>query len=102
MTQDEIILELQTLLDQHLRGLRGYIDQEPYKGDFFHLFRDAYRNGYFERSSSPLLTGDALRDILVERWYDADEAANKNRDQLMDQLFTKWDQWRYTWDHYEG
>lgn len=101
MTQENIIEEVLNLLNMHLTGLRGYIGQEPYKGDFFRLFREAHRNHYFDTSSSPRLTGDAFRDILVARWFDDDESLNEKRTKLMELLFTKWDEWRYAWDHHD-
>lgn len=101
MTQQDIIRELHELLDMHLKGTRGYIGQEPYKGDFFKLFQEAYRSGFIEPSSSPRLTGDALRETLGTRWFDDDESLNKKRTELLDLLFTKWDEWRYAWDHHD-
>ena len=102
MTQEEIIERLIELLDQHLKDVRGYIGQEPYKGDFFKLFKEAYRNRYFDVQADPLLTGDSLRDIVVARWFTGEDAEDERRQQLMDQLFPKWDEWRYAWDHYEN
>lgn len=101
MTQEEIIRQVHELLDMHLKGTRGYIGQEPYKSDFFRLFREAHRNDYIELSSSPRLTGDAFRDILVARWFDDNETLNERRTELIDLLFTKWDEWHYAWVHYD-
>jgi hypothetical protein len=101
MTQEEIIQKVLEYLDQHLRGGRGYIGQEPYKGDFFALFKEAFRNGYFEVSPRPLLTGDAFRDVLVARWFTENEEDNEKRTRLMEQLFSRWDEWRYAWKHYD-
>ncbi len=100
MTPEKIIEEIIDCLDSHLKGGRGYIGQEPYKGDFFKLFKEAYRNGYFEDSTSQRLTGDALRDILKERWLKED-GKNDERMKLMERLFTMWNEWRYAWDHYD-
>ncbi len=101
MTQEKIINEFHQLLDMHLKGTLGYIGQEPYKGDFFKLFKEAYRNNYFDASSHPRLTGDALRDVLVDRWLSrTNEKENKRKRELMEQLLLKWDEWRYAWDHY--
>lgn len=72
--------------------------QEPYKGDFFRLFREAYRNGYCDVSSSPRLTADRLRDILIARCTSGNE---QQRDKLIEQLCDMWDEWRYARDHYE-
>lgn len=99
MTQEEIIQHLHELLDLHLKLIRGYVGQEPYKGNFFRLFMEAYRNGYFERSSRPLLTGDALRVIIQARWLTGDKARDEEKLSLMEQLLLKWDEWRYALDH---
>ncbi len=102
MTQEEIIVHLIDYLDQHLRDVRGAIDQEPYKGDFFTLFKEAYKNDYFDVQAYPRLTGDSLRDYVVARWFMGDDAEDERRQILMDQLFPKWDEWRYAWDHYDN
>lgn len=101
MTQEEIIERLIAYLDQHLKDVRGYIGQEPYKGDFFKLFKEAHRNGYFDERAHPRLTGDSLSEIVVTRWFTGEEAEDKKREHLMHQLFPKWDEWRYAWNHYE-
>lgn len=101
MTQEQIIDTVITYLDQHLKDVRGYMGQEPYKGDFFKLFKEAYRNRYFHPSSRPRLTGDAFRDILLARWNAGGDSKKQERQKLMDQLFAKWDEWRYAWDHYD-
>ena len=100
MTQEEIIQQVQKLLDLHLKRVSGYIGQEPYKGDFFKLFREAYHNHYFDVLSSPRLTGDAFRDVLVARWFDDNENLNTQRTNLMNLLFAMWDEWRYAWDNH--
>jgi len=97
MTQEEIIEKIITYLDQHFKNTRGAISQEPYKGDFFDLFREAYRNGYFDPSSRPRLTGDALSDILAGRWLTGDEG-DKGKCDWMHKLLPKWDEWWYAWD----
>ena len=101
MTQDEIIERIIVYLDQHLKGGRGYVGQEPYKGDFFKLFKEAYRNNFFDVSSRPRLTGDSLSDIVVTRWFTGDEVEDDKRRHFMEQIFPKWDEWRYAWNHYE-
>ena len=102
MNQEEIISTALTYLKEHLdkNGMRGHMDQEPYKGDFFRLFKEAYINNYFDSSSSPLLTGDALRDALVARWFDDNRDDEKT--ELLTQLVNKWDAWRYAWDNYNN
>ena len=66
MTQEEIITRLIERLDFHLDN--GWPVHQDYKNYIFKLFREAYDSGYCEHPSSPLLTGDALRDILQDRW----------------------------------
>ena len=100
MTQDEIINQIVEYLDQHLRGARGAMSQEPYKGDFFKLFEEAYRGGYFDVTSSPRLTGDALSDVIVTRWFTGAEIEDKNREKLMHRLLPMWDEWRYALDRH--
>ena len=100
MTQKQIIDEVITHLDLHLKDVLGYIGQEPYKGDFFKLFKEAYREGYFQPSSNPRLTGDAFRIILLDRWNTGGDNKKQERQKLMEQLFARWDEWRYAWDHY--
>ncbi len=97
MSQQEIIKDLHDLLDSHLKGGREYIGPEPYIGDFFKLFREAYQNHYFDVSSNPRLTGDALRDILRTRWFKQD-GKDDQRLKLMEDLLRRWDEWRYAWD----
>ena len=98
MTQEEIIKALIVLLDAHLTGLRGSMQQEPYKGGFFELFALARRIGYFEPPSSPLLTAGSLRDILVYRWF-ADDGQDDERKELLDQLLSLWREWHYALNH---
>jgi hypothetical protein len=98
MNEKEIISEVQELLELHRKKVLGYMGQEPYKGDFFNLFKSAYKGGFFYESSSPRLTGDAFRDILVTRWLSGDSNSDAIKEELMDQLFTMWDEWRYAWD----
>ncbi len=99
MTQDEIINHIIVYLNGHLNGTRGGIGETIYKGDFFKLFKEAYHNGYFDESSRAGLRGDALRDIIVERWFTGDDAKDEKRWELMSQFSAMWDEWRYAWDH---
>lgn len=100
MTQEEIVRELVNYLEQHLSGVRGSMDQEPYKGDFFRLFKEAFQQGYFD-SGRPILTAGALIDILATRWLTGD-SQDELKEELIDSLYTKWAEWRYAWEHYES
>ena len=99
MTGEEIIEKLQGRLHGHLKGYLGYLGQEPYKNDFFRLFREAYDGKFFDATARPRLTGDALRDLLEVRWIEAmdDEEAERAR-AIMEDLLRRWDEWRYAWD----
>ncbi|HEU0048476.1 MAG: hypothetical protein E6J54_04305 [Deltaproteobacteria bacterium] len=99
MTQNEIIDTLVEYLDQHLKEIRGHIGRDPYKGDIFKLFADAYRSGYFDDSSRPGLGADALCDILQVRWL-ANREHEEKRKHLLDQLLPMWREWQYGWDKY--
>src|SRR5687767_11936518 len=98
MTQDEIIAGLHKLLDQHLKGMRGGIGERQYKSDFFTAFRNAYDEGHCDESTSPRLTGDALRQRLMARWFDPVQSQNVKRAALLDEFLRMWDEWRYAWD----
>ncbi len=101
MTQEEIIQTLLEYLNQTLKGGLGYIGHDPYKSDFFALFREAYLNNYFDVSAHPRLTGDWLNAHLAERWHTEDEDENKKKRELMSVLFSWWDEWRYAWDRHD-
>ena len=95
----EIKTELQNLLDQHLKGHLGYIGQKSYKDNFFALFRRAYEAGYLELGEGPLLTEDALRDSLTERWIsDLDESESVKAKELLEDLLRRWGEWAYALD----
>ena len=100
MKQEDIIKEVQKLLELHFLGTLGYMGQEPYKGDFFKLFKEAYQAGFCDTSSNQTLTGDAFRSILVARWFSGDKNDDAKKEKLLDQLFSMWDEWRYAWDNY--
>src|SRR4030095_12090451 len=97
MTQEEILKDLIDRLAVHLHGASTH--QEPYGRNIFELFKEAHTNGYFEHTSHPLLTGDAILVTLEERWINlqGEEEAKKRRD-LAYRVVTMWDDWRYAWD----
>ncbi len=101
MTQEEIIEDVLKFL-KFIHG-GAYMGQEPYKTELFALFKKTYENGYFEYSSKPLLTGDALAEILVVRWANEEEGEeeSKKRLSLIQRLTPMWDEWRYAWDKYD-
>lgn len=108
----ERVFDLLTLHDGVLN-----IRQEPYKGDFFGVFDDAYRSGFCRRGQSerfdekteelvlckqqrPRITGDAIRQYVHERgWLDVDETSYKRRYAYLDQVANWWDEWAYAYKH---
>jgi len=74
MNPNEILTKIDTYLEQHLEpnAIRGSIHQDPYKSDFFNFCVEAHRHGYFDYSSNPRLTGDAMKDHFWEKWGDLD------------------------------
>ena len=102
MTGEEIIRRIQEYLEQHRQGTRGHITQDPYKEDIFKLFREAYEGGYFNIGSNPRLTGDAIRDILNERWIKSLEMQDRMAAaDILERLLSMWSEWKYAWDKYQ-
>jgi hypothetical protein len=99
MTQEDILNDLIGRLGVHLHGASTH--QEPYRGDIFELFKEAHNEGYFEGTSHPLLTGDAILVTLEKRWINLEgkEEAKKRRD-VAHKVLTMWDDWRYAWDNH--
>lgn len=94
MTGQEILTAIGKLLDVHLK-LGGSIHQEPYKGDFFKLFVDAYKNDYFRVSAHPRLTGDAIHDYFVENICAEENDYNDRKLKLLDDVLIMWREWFY-------
>jgi hypothetical protein len=81
------IEELDGLLTEHVDGSRGYIHQEPYKGDIFQLFAGCMKG--------TAISGDELVRRLREKggYEDGTEAS-----ELLMEIRRMWDEWRYAWD----
>lgn len=94
MTGKEILTGMDKLLDFHLK-LGGSIHQEPYKGDFYKLFVDAYKNDYFRVSAHPRLTGDAIHDYFVENICAEENDYNDRKLKLLDNVLIMWREWYY-------
>ena len=99
MDREKIIESLLNLLKFHFKG-GASVHQEPYKGEFFKLFKEAYHNRYFE-NGHPILTGDSLADVIATRWHTGDEKDDELKRVFAWKFLAIWDQWRYAWDHYE-
>lgn len=121
MSQEEILNKIIKLLQGHL-GVddycvnRGPIRHHPYKSDFFELFCEAYNNKYFDYSSGPSLTGDAIANRLLEELtvffeelinksndnnkikQQKKELLKQQKDKLLKDFLYQWDEWRYVLD----
>lgn len=99
MTHSEIVDALIQYLRETREGrVRGIMGQEPYKGDFFRIFSLAYRQGLTSHETAPshqLLTGDALRQTIIERAPDLAQGGNE-----LSSLISLWHEWCYAWDNY--
>jgi hypothetical protein len=66
MTKEQIIAAIIDCLDHQLCSAMGHMQDKYYKGEFFHLFAEAYNHGFMADKS---LTGSSLWDIIGERWF---------------------------------
>ena len=96
MQSDEILDALEEYLGQYVGGTRGYAWQDPYRGDLFKLFLQAYKQGYVSSAGPAPLTGSAIRDALSTRFQPVDPP----QDQLdfLEQIAILWDAWGYALD----
>ncbi len=104
MDYEQIIQKVQSLLELHIKQ-DAYIGQEPYKGDFFKVFKEAYRGGYCDsdraRPPGQLLTADALTEVINTRWESKSDHEEKRKQKVLGTLNTMWQEWIYAWDHYD-
>jgi hypothetical protein len=75
-------------LNQHLSGMRGIMQQEPYKGDFFNLFKSCYLNQEIQPS-------DAFRDVVFQKL----NGEELKKEEIMDSFAVMWDEWKYSIDN---
>jgi hypothetical protein len=101
VTREEIIDRFIKLLDLHFDGVRGAFVQEPNRGDFFALFKEAYHEGFQGRGEHGTLRADDLAEIIAARPAVRDKTENEDNAKLMYQIFMAWDEWRYAWDRHE-
>ena len=98
MTRDDIISGFNTLLDDHVVWRRGHWDHKSYKLAFFRLFRAAYEEGFFRLRGRYALTGERLRDEIIETYITMASPKNTYKLGLLQQMCIEWDAWRYAWD----
>ena len=99
MQSEEILDALEEYLGQYVGHTRGLAWQEPYRGDLFKLFLQAYKQGYVQSAGPAPLTGSAIRDELLARSH----PTNPPQDQrdFLDQIVILWDAWGYALDRYQ-
>lgn len=98
MTRDDIVTGFHELLDDHVIWRRGHWDHKSYKLAFFKLFRVAYETGFFRIRGRYALTGERLKEEVIERFITISNAKNVYKLGLLEQMTAEWDAWRYAWD----
>ena len=96
MTKEQIITGLIDCLEQQLHSGMGHMQEKYYKGEFFHLFTEAYNHGFIADKS---LTGSSLWDIIGERWIPPAMEQETAQIKLLYDLLNCWNEWQYAWDH---
>jgi hypothetical protein len=96
MTKEQIIAGIIDCLDHQLCSAMGHMQDKYYKGEFFHLFAEAYNHGFMADKS---LTGSSLWDIIGERWIPPDMEKETTQIKLLYELLNCWHEWQYAWDH---
>lgn len=98
MTRDDIVGEFNRLLDDHVVWRRGHWDHRSYKLAFFKLFRAAYEGGFFRLRGRHALTGERIREEIIEGHITMASPKNTYKLGLLQQMAAEWDAWRYAWD----
>lgn len=98
MTRDDIIEGFNRLLDDHVVWRRGHWDHRAYKVAFFRRFREAYDAGFFRIRGRYAVTGQRLRDEIIERHITISNPKNIYKLGLLEQMVAEWDAWRFAWD----
>jgi hypothetical protein len=99
MESDVILDALEEYLRQYVGGTHGLAWQEPYKGDLFKLFLQAYKRGYVQSAGPAPLIGSAIRDELVARYQP--ESPSPAQLAFLEQIVILWDAWSYALDRYQ-
>lgn len=99
MQSEEILDALEEYLRQYSGRTRGLAWQEPYKGDLFKLFIQAYTQGYVQSTGPAPLLGSAIREEFMVRYKPA--SPSPEQPGFLDQIVILWDAWSYTLDRYQ-
>jgi hypothetical protein len=98
MTRDDIVAEFNRLLDDHVVWRRGHWDHRSYKLAFFRLFRTAYEEGFFRLRGRYALSGERVREEIIEIHITMVSPKNTYKLGLLQQMCIEWEAWRYAWD----
>jgi hypothetical protein len=101
MESEEILDALEEYLRQYVGRTRGLAWQDPYKGDLWKLFMQAYKQGYAHATAPAPLTGSSIREELLARYQP--EPPSQEQLEFLEQIVILWDAWSYALDrHREG
>jgi hypothetical protein len=99
MQSEEILDALEEYLGQYVGGTRKLAWEDPYRGDLFKFFLQAYKQGYAQSASPAPLTGSAIRDELIARAEPTPPSPDQRA--FLDQIVILWDAWSYALDRYQ-
>jgi hypothetical protein len=99
MQSDEILDALEEYLGQYVGGTRRLAWEDPYRGDLFKLFLQAYKQGYVQSAAPAPLIGSAIRDELLARSRPTSPSPDQRA--FLDQIVILWDAWSYALDRYQ-
>ena len=98
MTREEIVRQFNQLLDDHVLWRRDHWDPASYQRAFFALFRAAYEGGFFRLRGVHAVTGERLREEIIEQYITMPSPKNTYKLGRLQQMAAQWDAWRYAWD----
>jgi hypothetical protein len=99
MQSEEILDALEEYLGQYVGGTRRLAWQDPYRGDLFKLFLQAYKQGHAQSAGPAPLTGSAIRDELLARAQPTSPSPDQR--EFLEQIVILWDAWSYALDRYQ-
>ena len=97
MTRNEILQKIMEYLDLQVDGMMGKISQDPYRGEFFELFAEAYNQGLIANKA---LRANVLKDIFQNRWYEDSDDRNIDRIDFVEDFLMYWHAWEYAWEQH--
>ncbi len=94
MDGKEILDKFKSFIDTYAE-MGCSVHQAGYKDDFFRLFLEAHKGGWFDVSRSPRLTGDAMMDYYFGYWLIEKNEVNTKREEYLREVLAMWDEWHY-------